>query len=103
MKKVYIIGVGLIGGSLALDMKAKDKSIKVFGIDLNDAHLDEAIQLGLIDDKATYHDLQHADLVVLSIHVDRAVAELPKILDAISDTTLIMDVGSTKAPVCKAI
>ena len=37
MKKVYIIGVGLIGGSLALDMKAKDKSIKVFGIDLNDA------------------------------------------------------------------
>lgn len=103
MKKVYIIGVGLIGGSLALDMKAKDKSIKVFGIDLNDAHLDEAIQLGLIDDKATYHDLQHADLVVLSIPVDRAVAELPKILDAISDTTLIMDVGSTKAPVCKAI
>lgn len=103
MKKVYIIGVGLIGGSLALDMKAKDKSIKVFGIDLNDAHLDEAIQLGLIDDKATYHDLQHADLVVLSIPVDRAVAELPKILDAISDNTLIMDVGSTKAPVCKAI
>src|SRR5690606_2329845 len=103
MKKVYIIGVGLIGGSLALDMKAKDKSIKVFGIDLNDAHLDEAIQLGLIDDKATYQDLQHADLVVLSIPVDRAVAELPKILDAVSDTTLIMDVGSTKAPVCKAI
>jgi prephenate dehydrogenase len=103
MKNVYIIGVGLIGGSLALDMKAKDKGIKVFGIDLNNSHLDEAIQLGLIDDKATYQDLQNADLVVLSIPVDRAVAELPKILDAISDNTLIMDVGSTKSPVCKAV
>uniref|UniRef100_UPI004049DE1C prephenate dehydrogenase n=1 Tax=Gelidibacter sp. TaxID=2018083 RepID=UPI004049DE1C len=103
MKNIYIIGVGLIGGSLALDMKAKDKGIKVFGIDLNNSHLDEAIQLGVIDDKATYQDLQNADLVVLSIPVDRAVAELPKILDVISDTTLIMDVGSTKSPVCKAV
>ena len=75
----------------------------MFGIDLNNSHLDEAIKLGLIDDKATYQDLQNADLIVLSIPVDRAVAELPKILDAISDTTLIMDVGSTKAPVCKAV
>ena len=103
MNNIFIIGVGLIGGSLALDLKAKDKSIKVFGIDLNDAHLDDAIQLGVIDEKANYQDLQNADLVVLSIPVDSAVAELPKILDAISDTTLVMDVGSTKAPVCKAI
>ena len=103
MKNIYIIGVGLIGGSLALDLKAKDKNIKVYGIDSNDTHLDEAMHLNLIDDKATYQDLQHADLVVLSIPVDRAVAELPKILDAVPDTTLVMDVGSTKAPVCKVV
>lgn len=103
MKNVYIIGVGLIGGSLSLDIKEIDKNIKVFGIDTNDAHLDEAIQLGLIDAKATFDDLHTADLVVLSIPVDRAVTELPKILDAISDSTLVLDVGSTKAPICKAV
>lgn len=103
MKNVYIIGVGLIGGSLSLDIKEIDKNVKVFGIDTNDAHLDEAIQLGLIDAKATFDDLHTADLVVLSIPVDRAVTELPKILDAISDSTLVLDVGSTKAPICKAV
>lgn len=103
MENVYIIGVGLIGGSLSLDIKEIDKNVKVFGIDTNDAHLDEAIQLGLIDAKATFDDLHTADLVVLSIPVDRAVTELPKILDAISDSTLVLDVGSTKAPICKAV
>src|SRR5690606_24061174 len=39
----------------------------------------------------------------LSIPVDRAVTELPKILDAISDNALVLDVGSTKAPICKAV
>ncbi len=103
MENVYIIGVGLIGGSLSLDIKEIDKNVKVFGIDTNDAHLDEAIQLGLIDAKATYDALHTADLVVLSIPVDRAVTELPKILDAISDNALVLDVGSTKAPICKAV
>ncbi len=103
MKNIYIIGVGLIGGSLALDIRARSSSVKIYGIDRNESHLQEAIALNLIDATATYEDLQDADLVVLSIPVDAAVTELPKILDAISDTTLVMDVGSTKLPICKAI
>ncbi len=103
MKNIYVIGVGLIGGSLALDLKSKDKATTIFGIDSNNTHLDEAVNLGLIDEKASYDDLQNADLIILSIPVDKAVAELPKILDAVSDTALIMDVGSTKAPVCRAV
>lgn len=103
MNKIYIIGVGLIGGSIALDIKSINKQAKIFGIDTNASHLDEAIKLNIIDEKATFDDLEAADLVVLSIPVDKAVSELPKVLDRISDTTLVIDVGSTKYPVCKAI
>lgn len=103
MKNIYIIGVGLIGGSFALDIKARNPNVKIFGIDHKEAHLKEAITLKLIDAIATYEDLKDAELVVLSIPVDAAVTELPKILDAISDATLVMDVGSTKLPICMAI
>lgn len=103
MNNIYIIGVGLIGGSLALDIKSNNSNAKIFGIDSNENHLDEALQLKIIDEKANYGDLKNADLVVLSIPVDIALIELPKVLDAISDNTLVIDVGSTKFPVCKAV
>lgn len=103
MKNIYIIGVGLIGGSLALDIKKHHHKSTVFGIDHNDAHLEEAIQLNVIDAKATYEDLKNADLVILSIPVDAAVNEIVKVLDLVSDHALVIDVGSTKAEICKAI
>lgn len=103
MNNIYIIGVGLIGGSFALDLKAQNTHAKIFGIDTNTSHLDEALELNIIDQKATYDDLKNADLVVLSIPVDNAVSQLPKVLDAIIDTTLVLDVGSTKNPICKAV
>ncbi|WP_204346960.1 prephenate dehydrogenase [Psychroserpens algicola] len=103
MNNIYIIGVGLIGGSLALDMKSNNAQATLYGIDSNTTHLDEAIELKIIDEKATYDDLKDADLVVLAIPVDKAIAELPKVLDAISDTTLVIDVGSTKLPICNAV
>lgn len=101
--KIYIIGIGLIGGSLALDVKSIYDSAKVFGIDANEGHLDEAINLGIIDQKATQNDLINADLVIVSVPVDVAFVILPYILDKIGDQTLVFDVGSTKLPVCEAI
>ena len=103
MKNIYIIGVGLIGGSLALDIKKHDHKVKIFGIDHNENHLEEAMQLNVIDAKATYEDLKKADLVILSIPVDAAVNEIIKVLDLVSDDALVMDVGSTKSEICKAI
>ena len=103
MNNIYIIGVGLIGGSLALDIKSMDDQVKIYGIDSNEIHLEEAMDLNIIDGKATFDDLNHADLVVLSIPVDKAVDELPRVLDKISDSTLVIDVGSTKFPVCEAV
>ncbi len=101
--KVYIIGIGLIGGSMALDIKSIYDDAIIFGIDANEKHLDEAIQLGLIDEKASENDLINADLVLVSVPVDVGLVILPNILDKIGEQTLVFDVGSTKNPICEAI
>jgi prephenate dehydrogenase len=102
-ERIYIIGIGLIGGSMALDIKSIYDDAKVFGIDANEKHLDEAIQLGLIDEKASENDLINADLVLVSVPVDVGLLILPNILDKIGEQTLVFDVGSTKNPICEAI
>lgn len=101
--KVYIIGVGLIGGSMALDIKSIYDDAIIFGIDANEKHLDDAIQLELIDEKASENDLINADLVIVSVPVDVALVILPNILDKIGEQTLVFDVGSTKSPICETI
>lgn len=103
MKNIYIIGVGLIGGSLALDIKARDPEVKIFGIDHNETHLDEALQGRVIDVKATYDDLKNAELAIVSIPVDAAVNVIAKVLDLVPDQALVMDMGSTKAEICKTV
>ncbi|MBY0487160.1 MAG: prephenate dehydrogenase [Flavobacteriaceae bacterium] len=101
--KVFIIGIGLIGGSMALDIKSIYDDATIFGIDANENHLDEAIQLELIDEKASENDLINADLVIVSVPVDVGLVILPNILDSIGEQTLVFDVGSTKFPICEAI
>ena len=103
MKEISIIGVGLIGGSLALDIKRKYPEVTIKGIDASKEHLNKAIELNIIDAAATYNDLQNSELVILAIPVDVSVIELPKILDAISDITVVVDVGSTKTAICAAV
>ncbi len=103
MKNIYIIGVGLIGGSLALELKKLNPSVTIYGISRKEATLDEALSLNLIDKKATIDDIPNADLVILSIPVDATVKLLPTLLDKISETGLVMDVGSTKQAICKVV
>jgi len=100
---IYIIGTGLIGGSMALDIKSIYDDGVVFGIDANEKHLEEAINLGIIDQIATVNDLINADLVVVAVPVDVALVILPNILNKIGEYTLVFDVGSTKNPICEAI
>lgn len=101
--KVYILGIGLIGGSMALDIQSLYDNALIYGIDANENHLDEAIRLGLIHQKATLESLFDADLVVVAVPVDVGLVILPSVLDAIGENTLVLDVGSTKAPVCDAL
>jgi len=103
MEKIYIIGVGLIGGSLALDIKRLHPETTIFGIDHNKEHLAEALALNIIEATATINDLVDADLVIVAIPVNTTVKQLPEILDKIGNDTLVIDVGSTKEDICEAV
>lgn len=100
---VFIIGIGLIGGSFAKDIKRLYPETKVFGIDSNAEHLNEAMALNIIDEKSAYDNLKIADLVVVSIPVDVLVTELPKILNAVGDECVVFDAGSTKNLICQTL
>jgi prephenate dehydrogenase len=103
MKNIYMIGIGLIGGSFAIDIKKHNPTVVIHGIDANENHLHEAQELDIIQHKATLEDLEKADLVIVSIPVDATVKLLPTILDKISDNTLVVDAGSTKKAICKVV
>lgn len=101
--KVYIIGLGLIGGSMALDIQKMYPEVKIYGVDTNENHLEEAFNLGLIHQKVMLSEISEADLIILAVPVDVAVVLLPEILNTVSEKTLVMDVGSTKKPICEAV
>ena len=103
MTKIYVIGIGLIGGSMALDIQALDKDAIIIGVDANEDHLEQAIKLGIIHQKAELKEVIDADFVILAVPVDIALGILPKILDSISDDTLVFDVGSTKRPISESV
>ncbi|MGB5370697.1 MAG: prephenate dehydrogenase [Flavobacteriaceae bacterium] len=99
----FIIGTGLIGGSFAKDLKRLRPDVKIFGIDTNARHLEEALALRIIDKKSGYDELHQADMVIVGVPVDVMVEELPKILDAINDDAVVFDGGSTKGLICKTL
>jgi prephenate dehydrogenase len=101
--KVHVIGIGLIGGSMVLDIKSLHPDATIYGIDNNESHLAEAIALGVVDQAATFDDLAEADFVIVSVPVDVALTVLPKVLDVIGENTIVFEVGSTKTPICEAV
>ena len=101
--KVYVIGIGLIGGSMALDIQALDKDAVIIGVDANEDHLEQAIELGIIHQKSELKEVIDADFVIMAVPVDVALGLLPKVLDLVSDDTLVFEVGSTKSPICEVV
>jgi len=102
--KISIIGVGLIGGSIALKLKQKGIADFVYGIDNSNEHLNEALELKIIDAKVDLeYGIKNSDLVILAIPVDAARKLLPNVLDLISENQTVMDAGSTKAGIVNAV
>jgi len=100
---VAIIGIGLIGGSLALDLRYKYTVEKIFGVDKNSNNLIRAKQLGLIDETASLkYAIENSDLIVLATPVDVSCNLLANILNSV-DNQVVVDVGSTKAKIIKSI
>ncbi|WP_373055496.1 prephenate dehydrogenase [Zunongwangia sp. H14] len=101
--KVYVIGIGLIGGSFALDVKANFPDAEIFGIDASEAHLKKAKELKLIDKPALMADLQNAEVVFVAVPVDASIEVTKQVLDKIGENTLVIDAGSTKSKLCAAV
>lgn len=103
VENFYVIGLGLIGGSLALDIKSKRPSALVYGIDLNENHIEKALELGVIDKKGSLEDLSNANWVIIAVPVDKTVEILVKVLDIVPNEAIVFDVGSTKSQICEAV
>lgn len=101
--KVVVIGIGLIGGSMVLNIKALHPEATILGMDANDNHLQQAIDLGVVEKAGTTEDLADADFVIVSVPVDIALIVLPQVLDAVGENTIVFEVGSTKLPICEAV
>lgn len=101
--KVIVIGVGLIGGSFARDLRRVSPDVEILGMDRDKTHMETALELGLADREASDEDLRSADIVLVTIPVDSLAAELPSVLDLVGEETLVFDAGSTKALICEAV
>ena len=96
-KKIAIVGVGLIGGSLAIQLHEKKLSSKLIGVDLNEEHAKKAVELELVDEIMSLDNaIEKSDVIILAIPVDALVKLLPSIMDKI-DQQIVIDLGSTKA------
>jgi prephenate dehydrogenase len=95
-KRIAIVGTGLIGGSLALQLNEKGLAAGITGVDRNKQNADDALQLGLVDEVKDLDDaIANSELIILAIPVDQMLILLPEVLDKI-DNQVVMDVGSTK-------
>ncbi len=101
---VTVIGVGLIGGSLAIDLRKTGFATECIGVDANEQHAQQALQLGLVDQVLPMEEaVKKADLVVVAIPVDRARQLIPVVLGLIAKHTVVVDMGSTKAGICERV
>ncbi|MHA8051469.1 prephenate dehydrogenase [Aquirufa sp. ROCK-SH2] len=101
---VGILGIGLIGGSMALDLKNSQWAKKCIGIDTGRKNQKRALELGLIDELLPLEEaLKEISLLILAVPVDNLVAELPSILDKLNENQVVIEVGSTKTPVFESI
>ena len=102
-RKIYIIGVGLIGGSFALEIKKIFPDSNIIGIDNSKENLDQAINLGIIDAIGSIDDITNPFMILLAIPVKSIINILPNILDKSTQDTIVIDFGSTKNSICKSV
>ncbi|WP_010136834.1 prephenate dehydrogenase [Ochrovirga pacifica] len=99
---VTVIGLGLIGGSFALELK-KRLNYTVQGIDNNPQHAQKALELGIVDTVITLDKITTSDVVVLAVPVNYLPQLAVQVLDLVKEEAIVFDMGSTKEKLCKTV
>jgi prephenate dehydrogenase len=100
---VAVIGLGLIGGSMALELKHKGFSKHIIGVDNSESHKDQALKLKIVDETCSIEEaIKESQLIILSTPVNVSSKIILSILNII-DNQILMDVGSTKHELIKKI
>jgi len=101
--KIVVFGVGLIGGSFALALKAAGAAREIVGFERSPHTLSEAVRLGVIDRAATdMREVADADLVLIAAPVGQMPEIFANIAPYLNDQTVVTDGGSTKSDVVTA-
>ncbi len=101
--KVTVIGIGLIGGSMARSLRIAEFADMVYGVDSNNEHIRTALDLGIIDQAISLQQAaKMSDLIIVATPVDSIIGIVSKLLDEVQDS-IIIDVGSTKSALMQAI
>ena len=97
--QVGVIGIGLIGGSMAIDLKKRKFADRVVGVESEQLHAAAAKEMGLVDDLVNLEDcIAESDIIVVATPVSAAIRLIPQILDKV-DKQIVTDVCSTKEKV----
>ena len=99
---VGIIGLGLIGGSLGLELREFDFIDKVIGYDRNEKHKKEALELNIVDEVVNFEEIKSSDVIFLAIPVEGIIKTLKNLTDIKPNTTII-DLGSTKEKIVESV
>lgn len=102
--KVGIIGLGLIGGSIAIDLKRKGYAPQVLGVEADSVNASAALKIGLVDRAVQVEEcVAESDIIILAVPVGAAARLLPQVLDMVDDTKTVTDVCSTKELLVKTV
>jgi prephenate dehydrogenase len=100
---ITIIGIGLIGGSLAIGLRESGFAKYIIGVERNSDYAKRALELGLVDEiRPITEGVAAADIIIVATPVNTLVTLMPQILDMV-DNQIVMDVGSTKMNILEAI
>ena len=101
---VGIIGLGLIGGSIAIDLKRKGYAHQVLGVEADSVNASAALKIGLVDRIVQVEEcVSESDIIILAVPVGAAARLLPQVLDMVDDTKTVTDMCSTKELLVKAV
>lgn len=101
--KVAVIGLGLIGGSMAIDLKNRGFADRIIGVDNSQINAEFAKQIGFVDEIQDLDSaVENSDLIILAIPVDATIQVLPKVLDLIGEQ-VVTDVCSTKEEILRVV